>query len=82
MMERNQRPLLRAAAITGLLFSTPSFAQTANCHAPLDTAGGPGNAHTRYIEKNLQPAVIKPGTNPSALPNACTGSTCPDSASR
>lgn len=56
-----------------LLLSTaacsPAMAQSAPtpCAAPTLAAGGPSNAHTRNVETNLRPPVIKPGDQPLTL---------------
>ena len=56
-----------------LLLSTaacsPAMAQSTPtpCAAPTLAAGGPSNAHTRNVETNLRPPVIKPGDKPLNL---------------
>jgi len=56
-----------------LLLSTaacsPAMAQSTPtpCAAPTLAAGGPSNAHTRNVETNLRPPVIKPGDQPLTL---------------
>lgn len=66
MMRRIPRLVLQgsvAAAVLGF----PAVAQPGRCPAPAGAAGGPSNAHTRYVEAHLQPPVIKPGDNPFSL---------------
>lgn len=65
-MRRIQRLVLHGSVIAGTL-AAPIVAQAGNCPAPAEAAGGPSNAHTRYVETNLQPAVIKPGAKPFSL---------------
>lgn len=52
-----------------LLSSTAALAQQAapHCAFPSAQLGGPVNAHTRFVEKNLLPAVVEAGTRPFAL---------------
>jgi CubicO group peptidase (beta-lactamase class C family) len=49
------------------MVATPVLAESARCPTPEEAAGGPSNAHTRYVETNLQPAVIKRGDKPFTL---------------
>lgn len=66
MMRRIPRLVLQgsvAAAVLGF----PAVAQPGRCPAPAETAGGPSNTHTRYVEAHLQPPVIKPGDKPFGL---------------
>lgn len=58
--------LLGSVLIAGLL-AAPVFALPSHCVAVDDAAGGPRNAHTRYVEANLRPAIIKPGEKPFSL---------------
>ena len=37
------------------------------CVAPPVAIGGPVNAHTRYVEQNLLPAVVQAGAKPLSL---------------
>lgn len=37
------------------------------CAVPAAAAGGPSNAHSRYVETNLNPPVIQPGAKPYSL---------------
>jgi CubicO group peptidase (beta-lactamase class C family) len=52
-----------------LLSSTETLAQQAASHCAFPEAhpGGPVNAHTRFVEKNLLPAIVEAGTKPFAL---------------
>src|SRR5688500_3567630 len=61
--------LLAAAGGAAVIGGSPAVAQPASapCAAPPAAAGGPSNAHTRHIEMNLQPAVIKAGDKPHTL---------------
>lgn len=45
------------------------LAQTAPaaCPSPPVAAGGPTNAHTRFVEANLNPPVLQPGARPFSL---------------
>lgn len=67
MMQRIQRHVLHGWIIAGLFLAAPVVAQAGSCPAPAQAAGGPSNAHIRYVEANLQPAVIKPGAKPFSL---------------
>ena len=66
-MDRSRRHSSHVAVMAGLLLSASCFAQAADCPAPAEAVGGPSNAHTRYVEANLLPAVIKPGDKPIPL---------------
>ncbi len=55
-----------SVAIAGMV-STPVLAQSARCPIPDEAAGGPSNAHTRHVETELRPAVIKHGDKPFTL---------------
>ncbi len=55
-----------SVAIAGMV-STPVLAQSARCPIPDEAAGGPSNAHTRHVETELRPAVIKYGDKPFTL---------------
>jgi CubicO group peptidase (beta-lactamase class C family) len=62
--------LLRNSLIPVLLLSsTAALAQQAapHCAFPAAHLGGPVNAHTRFVEKNLLPAIVEAGTKPFAL---------------
>jgi CubicO group peptidase (beta-lactamase class C family) len=63
------KSLLLAAAGAAWSVGSAAPAQTTNgpCGAPAASAGGPSNAHTRYVEANLRPAVIEPGARPFSL---------------
>lgn len=52
-----------------LLGSTAAIAQRAapHCSFPAAAVGGPVNAHTRFVERNLQPAIVEAGAKPFAL---------------
>ncbi|UPG94322.1 serine hydrolase domain-containing protein [Luteibacter aegosomatissinici] len=67
-MLRFQTVALRGSvALASVLLAMPMAAQADNCPAPAEAAGGPSNAHTRYIEMHLQPAIIKQGDKPFSL---------------
>ncbi|WP_448099214.1 serine hydrolase domain-containing protein [Luteibacter yeojuensis] len=55
-----------SVAIAGMV-ATPVLAQSARCPIPDEAAGGPSNAHTRHVETDLRPAVIKQGDKPFTL---------------
>lgn len=38
-----------------------------DCASPTSTSGGPSNAHTRYVEQNIFPAVMEANAKPSSL---------------
>lgn len=63
------KALLLAATGAALIVGSPAVAQTNNgpCAAPAASAGGPSNAHTRNVETNLRPPLIKPGDKPFSL---------------
>src|ERR1700761_289945 len=67
MMRRTSRLALLGSVLIAGSLGTPALALPSRCPAPDDAAGGPRNAHTRYVEANLQPAVIKPGEKPFSL---------------
>lgn len=52
-----------------MALSGTAVAQTkpARCSPPANELGGEINSHTRFLESNLLPAVIQPGTKPSTL---------------
>jgi len=54
-------------SIIALVLANPAAARLESCPAPAAAVGGPSNAHTRYVEANLLPAVIKPGEKPMML---------------
>jgi CubicO group peptidase (beta-lactamase class C family) len=66
-MQRVQKLVLRGSVVLAGILAAPAFAQPGNCPAPDVSAGGPSNAHTRYVETHLQPPVIKPGDKPFSL---------------
>ncbi|MDP5280254.1 serine hydrolase domain-containing protein [Sphingomonas sp. DG1-23] len=37
------------------------------CPVPAAAAGGPSNAHSRFVEANLNPPVVQPGARPHSL---------------
>lgn len=47
--------------------AAPATAQPTSCPVPAESAGGPSNSHSRYVETNLQPAVVQPGGRPFSL---------------
>lgn len=65
----NFRALFLGAAGIALIAGGDAAAQAreARCAAPATSAGGPSNAHTRYVEANLNPPVIQPGARPYSL---------------
>jgi CubicO group peptidase (beta-lactamase class C family) len=67
MMRRTPRLALLGSVLIAGSLGAPALALPSRCPAPDDAAGGPRNAHTRYVEANLQPAVIKPGEKPFGL---------------
>ncbi|RXR07058.1 class A beta-lactamase-related serine hydrolase [Pseudoxanthomonas composti] len=59
---------LKILALAGLaLVHLQAHAQQPPCPAPAEADGGPSNAHTRYLERHLQPAVIAAGDAPFRL---------------
>ena len=67
MVQRIKRLALLGPALIAGLLAGPVLALPSHCPIPDDAAGGPRNAHTRYVEANLRPAVIKPGEKPFGL---------------
>lgn len=63
-MRRIQKIALLGPAVCAAAFAAPAFA---SCPIPAESAGGPSNAHTRYVETQLRPAVIKKGDKPFSL---------------
>ncbi|HVJ03407.1 MAG TPA: serine hydrolase domain-containing protein [Sphingomonas sp.] len=63
------RKSLLAVAGAALIAGGTAAAQPGDprCPDPAPTAGGPSNAHTRHVEANLNPAVIRPGARPFSL---------------
>ena len=53
--------------VVGGIFAAPVLAGPVRCPSPDEAAGGPRNAHTRYVEANLRPPVIKRGDKPFNL---------------
>jgi CubicO group peptidase (beta-lactamase class C family) len=53
--------LMAAPALAG------SESRAGRCVPPRSDVGGVMNAHTRYLESNLLPAVVQPGTKPATL---------------
>ena len=66
-MPRMNHGLVLLGAVMAVLIAAPAAAQPGNCLAPAEAVGGPSNAHTRYIEANLQPPVVEPGAKPFRL---------------
>ena len=64
-----RRMLLAGWMGLGLAVPGGAAAQPARstCATPPAALGGPSNAHTRNVETNLLPAVIRPGTKPFSL---------------
>ena len=60
---------LLTAAGAALITGSPAVAQTVSgrCATPAASAGGPSNAHSRYVEANLNPPAIKAGDKPFSL---------------
>lgn len=67
MMRRMQKLALQGSMVIAGLLAGPVIAQQTRCPAPDEAAGGASNAHTRNIEANLQPPVIKAGDKPFSL---------------
>lgn len=67
MMRRIQKLISRGSVVVAGVLATPVLAQPFHCPSPDEAAGGPSNAHTRHVEANLQPAVIKRGDKPFSL---------------
>jgi CubicO group peptidase (beta-lactamase class C family) len=61
--------LLFGALITAIPGRSDAAAPGADvrCATLPPAVGGPSNAHTRFVEKNLYPAVIQPDAGPSTL---------------
>ncbi|MBO9624053.1 MAG: beta-lactamase family protein [Sphingomonas sp.] len=61
--------LLLGGAGAALIASGVAAAQPveARCAAPAPEAGGPSNEHSRYVDANLNPAVIQNGAKPYSL---------------
>ena len=66
---RRLRVTVRVLAFLPLLVSTAGMAQQAarRCPVPEPRLGGPVNAHTRFLETNLLPAVMEAGAKPFTL---------------
>ena len=58
--------VFHGSVVIGMV-ATPALAQSARCPTPDEASGGLSNAHTRYVETNLQPAVVKRGDKPFTL---------------
>lgn len=67
LMRRTHKLVLHGLVVVAGVLTTPVLAQSAECHSLGEAAGGPSNAHTRYVEANLRPAVIKQGDKPFSL---------------
>lgn len=63
------RALFLGVAGAALIAGCDAVAQSGkpNCAVPAAAAGGPSNAHTRYVEANLHLPVIQPGEKPHSL---------------
>jgi CubicO group peptidase (beta-lactamase class C family) len=59
--------VLHGSMVIAGLLATPVHAESPHCPVPDGAAGGPADAHTRYVETHLQPPVIKRGDKPFAL---------------
>jgi CubicO group peptidase (beta-lactamase class C family) len=66
-MLKLRKLVLHGSCAVASALATPVFAQKAGCLVPDDSAGGPGNAHTRYVQTHMQPAVIRQGDKPFTL---------------
>ena len=57
------------AVVLGVTASANAVAQTTfgRCLPPANDLGGETNSHTRFLEANLLPAVVQPGTKPYTL---------------
>jgi len=66
-MTRNKHRLLLLGSVVVAALASPAAAQPERCPAPAEAAGGPSNVHTRNVEANLRPPVIKPGDKPFSL---------------
>lgn len=67
MLSFKEVALRGSVALASVLLATPMIARADDCAAPAEAAGGPANAHTRYVETHLQPAIIKKGDKPFSL---------------
>lgn len=70
VLSRRSYCLARKGLLASFLFaSTAALAQQAapHCQFPVETAGGPVNSHTLFLEKNLLPAIVTRGAKPFAL---------------
>ncbi|WP_169804899.1 serine hydrolase domain-containing protein [Sphingomonas asaccharolytica] len=65
-MRKKHRLILLGSVVIAALAS-PAAAQPDRCPAPAEAAGGPSNVHTRNVEVNLRPPVIKPDDKPFSL---------------
>lgn len=74
-MARTRKLALHTTAILAGALNLPALAGT--CPAPAESAGGPSNAHTRYVETHLLPSVVKPGEKPSTLADRMRDSAVP-----
>lgn len=66
-MQRIRKLALHGSAVLAGLLATPVCAQQARCPSPDEAAGGTSNVHTRNVEMNLRPPVIKTGDKPFTL---------------
>ena len=76
-MQRTRKLTSRSAAVFASVVVIPAFATQAACPTPAESAGGPTNAHTQYVETHLLPSVIKPGEKPSTLADRMRESAVP-----
>jgi CubicO group peptidase (beta-lactamase class C family) len=67
MMRRIWRFVLHSSVVMTGVLAIPVVAQADHCPVPDEAAGGPSNAHTRFVEAHLQPPIIKPGHKPFSL---------------
>jgi len=65
-MHKKHRLILLGSVVVSALAS-PAAARPDRCPPPTEAAGGPSNAHTRNVEANLRPPVIKPDDKPFSL---------------
>lgn len=59
--------LALSCSIIGVGLAAPAAAKLDSCPLPAVAVGGVTNDHTRYVEANLLPAIIKPGDKPVTL---------------
>lgn len=66
-MMRRSRRLVLFSSFVAVVLAAPVAALAGHCPLPAEAAGGPGNAHTRYVEANLNPPLIQAGARPFTL---------------